>query len=193
MSEREFRLLTRAELAEMYDLHMKRDFPANELKPLSRLLKMIDQGVYEPYALFRDKALIAYAFYWRVGEEPYRMLDYFAVVSEERNKGVGSALLRDMLERFCRDGHGVFGEVEAPVTGDEATDALRRRRLDFYLRAGMRRVGYTSRVFGVPYLVIARGPEISDQALMETHRRIYREGLSQKAYEKNVFIPEGIK
>lgn len=192
MAEQEFRLLTKEELAELYRQHMKRDFPPDEMKPLAQLFKLMERGVYEPYALFREGKLIAYALYWKAGEDPYVMLDYFAVIPEERNKGTGSALLRDMLERFCRDGKGVFGEVEAPVSGDEATDALRRRRLGFYARAGLRRMNYTSRIFGVPFIVIAYGPEISEEGLMETHRRIYREALTQAAYEKNVFIPGAV-
>lgn len=187
----EFRLLSRDEVTEMYLIHMKRDFPPDELKQLSHILEMMERGVYEPYALFREGKLTAYAFYWRTeAGDPYVMLDYFAVVPEERNKGTGSALLRTMLEHFCRNGGGVFGEVEAPVSGDEAIDALRRRRLGFYARASLRQMGYTSYIFGVHYIVIAYGPEISDEALMETHRKIYREGLPTALYEKNVFIPE---
>lgn len=193
MTEQEFRLLTREELKQVYSQHMKRDFPPDELKPLPRLLELMDRGVYEPYALFREERLTAYAFYWRTGEDPYVMLDYFAVIPEERNRGTGSAFLRDMLERFCQNGGGVFGEVEAPVSGDAATDALRRRRLGFYDRAGLRRMGYTSRIYGVPYIIIAYGPEISDEALMETHRKIYKECLSEKAYRENVFIPEAVQ
>lgn len=193
MTEQEFRLLTREELTELYHQHMKRDFPPDELKPLSRLLDLLERGLYEPYALFREGKLTAYALYWKTGRDPYVMLDYFAVIPAERNKGTGSALLRDMLERFCQDGNGVFGEVEAPVSGDEDTDALRRRRLGFYARAGLRQMGYTSRIFGVPYIIIAYGPDISDESLMEIHREIYRNGLSEKAYRENVFIPEAIQ
>lgn len=192
MSEQEFRLLTKEELTELYCQHMKRDFPPDELKPLSRLWELMDRGLYDPYALFREGKVIAYAFYWKTKEDPYVLLDYFAVIPEERNKGTGSALLRDMLERFCQNGKGVFGEVEAPVSGDEETDALRRRRLDFYARAGLRRKEYTSRIFGVPYIIIFYGPEISEEALMETHRKIYRQALSEADYKKNVFIPGAV-
>ena len=193
MIEQEFRLLTKEELTEIYNRNMKQDFPPDELKSLSLLLRLMDQGNYEPYALFREGKVIAYAFYWKAGNRPYVMLDYFAVISEERNKGTGSALLRDMLERFCQNGSGVFGEVEAPVSGNEATDTLRRRRLGFYARAGLRRMNYTAQIFGVPYIIIAYGPEISDEELMKIHRRIYQEALSVESYQKNVFIPGAVE
>ena len=190
MGEREFRLLTGEELKELYEEHMRRDFPTDELKPLAVLLAMMGRGEYEPYGLFQGGELLAYALYWRSAGEKYVMLDYFAVMPEIRSQGIGSALLRDMLERFCKEGGGVFGEVEVPETGDEAVDALRRRRLGFYARAGMERRGYRTRVFGVPYLVLSYGPEISDGALMETARKLYRSAFPDgSVYEKHVMIP----
>ena len=45
---REFRLLTDEELIEVYHEHMERDFPPDELKPLSRLQKMRADGHYDP-------------------------------------------------------------------------------------------------------------------------------------------------
>lgn len=190
MAERTFRLLTRDELGRVFEEHMKRDFPADELKPLSRLYSLMDRGEYDPYALFEDGELLAYALYWRYQDHPYVMLDYFAVVPERRNGGTGSQLLREMLDRFCQNGGGVFGEVEIPETGDEAVDALRRRRLGFYARAGLRQMGYRTKVFGVPYITLAYGPEVSDEELMVTHEGLYRSVFQEKEkYEANVFIP----
>ncbi|WP_251448980.1 GNAT family N-acetyltransferase [Vermiculatibacterium agrestimuris] len=190
MNERKFLMLSEEELERLYEVHMRRDFPADELKPLSALLAMMGRGEYEPYGLFQDGELLAYALYWRAPGERYVMLDYFAVMPEIRNQGTGSELLRDMLERFCKDGGGVFGEVEIPETGDETVDTLRRRRLGFYARAGLRQMGFRTCIFGVPYLVLAYGPKISDEALMEVTRKLYREAFPDKSfYAKHVIIP----
>ena len=192
MSKEIFRLLTAEELEWLYHTHMKRDFPSDELKPLSRLRMLLDSGMYEPYGLFQGKEILAYALYWKTGKNPYVMLDYFAVLPEERNQGPGSILLQNMLHRFCQNGGGVFGEVEAPVSGNEEVDSLRRRRLEFYARAGLRKMGYTSRIFGVPYVILAYGPEISDGELMQTHQKLYHSVFSNEIYEKNVRIPGAI-
>ncbi len=190
MEPEEFRLLTGPELEELYREHMRRDFPAAELKPLPRLLALLERGEYEPYGLFADGKLKAFALFWKTPGADWVMLDYFAVLPAGRNQGTGSALLRDMLDRFCRDGRGVFGEVEIPDTGDGAVDELRRRRIGFYHRAGLREMGFRTKVFGVPYLILAYGPEVSDETLMETERRLYRAAFPDAAaYEKNIFIP----
>ncbi len=191
MAENTFRLLTDAELADLYTLHMTRDFPKAELKPLKALQVLTAQGFYQSYGLFDPAGqLMAYALYWTAGPgHDYVMLDYFAVLPHLRNAGVGSALLGDMLRRFCVDGKGVFGEVEVPDTGDEETDALRLRRLGFYARAGLRQMGYTTKIFTVPFLVLAYGPDISDDDLMDTHRAIYRTLRTGADYDHNIFIP----
>lgn len=186
--EGEFRLLTAQEMAWVHENHMKRDFPPAELKPISLLQKMLADGRYAPYALFQNGELAAYAFYWTAGE-PYALLDYFAVVPSRRNSGTGSQLLREMLDRFCVDGHGVFGEVEIPDTGIAEVDELRQRRLNFYFRAGLQKRGFTAKIFSVPYLVLSYGPEISDAELIEVDRRIYGASLPKAMYEENIFIP----
>ena len=102
MRDTQFRLLSPEELERLFHSHMKRDFPPDELKPLSRLLELMARGEYEPYGLFREGELAAYALYWKAGEDPYVMLDYFAVLPEGRNQGTGSELLGRMLDQFCQ-------------------------------------------------------------------------------------------
>lgn len=191
MAENTFRLLSDAELTDLYATHMTRDFPKAELKPLKALLSLTAQSLYQSYGLFDPAGhLMAYALYWSAGaDHSYVMLDYFAVLPHLRNAGVGSALLGDMLRRFCVDGKGVFGEVEVPDTGDEAVDALRLRRLGFYTRAGLRQMGYATKIFTVPFLVLAYGPYISDDDLMDTHRAIYRTLCPEPRFSRNIFIP----
>lgn len=190
MAERDFRVLTTQELGQLYNERMKEDFPANELKPLPWLIRLTEEGYYEPYGFYRDGTLVAYALFWGAGEEPCVMLDYFAVVPRERNRKVGGSLIKAMAELFGKRGLSVFLETEAPVTGDKETDDLRRRRIAFYERSGCRRVGYTCKAFGVPYIVMTFGPEIGEEELMKIHRRIYHSVLDDKLYEQNILIPE---
>lgn len=190
MSNRVFRLLEREELIALYNEHMTRDFPKAELKPLAGILGLLDRNQYLPYGLFQDEDLLSYALFWQTGaDDHYMMLDYFAVLPEGRNLGTGGTLLHEMLETFCSDGRGIFGEVEIPDTGDDEVDALRRRRLGFYHRAGLREMDFHTKVWGVPYIVLAYGPEISSQALMETTRKLYHNVFSDAIYQREVFIP----
>ena len=49
MTQQNFRLLTETELKRVYQEHMKEDFPPEERKSLSWMLKRIKSGLYEPY------------------------------------------------------------------------------------------------------------------------------------------------
>ena len=46
MSEGTFRLLSKGELEDLYHVHMERDFPPDELKPLSRLFELMEPMLF---------------------------------------------------------------------------------------------------------------------------------------------------
>jgi hypothetical protein len=190
MSELELRLLTVEQLEEVYHRHMKRDFPAAELKPLSILRRLMDSGCYDPYGVFQGDTLVGYAFFWTAAESPFALLDYLAVVSEQRNNGLGQVILGELTARFCQGDRGFFCEAEAPVSGCPATDSLRQRRLNFYLRCGGRLAEYGSRVFTVPYRVLSWGPPVEERVLMKYHQLIYQTSIPKQMYEENIVIPE---
>ncbi len=49
---------------------------------------------------------------------------------------------------------------------------------------------FRTKVFGVPYIIIAYGPEISDEELAEIDRKIYKSAFPDtKFYDKHIFIP----
>jgi len=73
-------------------------------------------------------------------------------------------------------------------------DDLRRRRLGFYGRSGMRQMGFCTKAFGVPYIIIAYGPEISDEELMEVDRRIYHSVCpTEEYYQEHITIPYAVE
>ena len=118
------------------------------------------------------------------------LLDYLAVCRDKpRGHGYGTAALRLLLDR-CRDRRGLLVEAEAEEPGAEAEEnALRRRRLAFYRRGGFRDLGYTARIFGVPYAMLVSGQ--SDQAgAAEAHRRLYHYEFSPWLYRRFIHIPE---
>jgi len=77
-------------------------------------------------------------------------LGYLAVAPAGRNRGVGTSLLRHVLERARVDGAGaVVLEVEDPdETDDPEERVLRERRIGFYTRVGAVRLPLT---WLVPY------------------------------------------
>ena len=156
-------------LHHIYHEHLSHAFPRMERKPLSAMEKLMAAGRYEALGLYDGEELAAYALLWDDPEGGYVLLDYLAV---------------------CRDRRGLLVEAEAEEPGAEAEEnALRRRRLAFYRRGGFRDLGYTARIFGVPYAMLVSGQ--SDQAeAAEAHRRLYHYEFSPWLYRRFIHIPE---
>lgn len=109
------RILTRAEITDTYNVHMKNDFPKDELKPFSMILRSLDKRQYICYGIFSGDILCGYAYFAIIvdNNKEYYLLDYFATVREMRGKGIGSAFL-NMLNEHMTDVEMVICETENP-------------------------------------------------------------------------------
>lgn len=56
------RLLSSSERKEVYHLHMKQDFPKNELRPLRMIDSLVRSGTYYTFGIFEKEQLCAYAY-----------------------------------------------------------------------------------------------------------------------------------
>lgn len=174
MADWELRRLEGDLLRTVYRDHLKADFPPEERKPLFAIEGLVRGGRYDTLGLYEGETLLAYAFLWRDREGRCVLLDYLAVCRGGRGRGVGSGFLALLGEHY-RDFDGIL--VESEALGAEASpeeNAVRRRRIEFYTRAGFRKLDYEVRLFGVHYVVLASGTLKSADALA-AHRRHYRQ------------------
>lgn len=182
------RELTRAELKTVYDTEMVHTFPPAELKPFAAMEQLLDKGRYRPLGLFEeDGTLVSYLLLWTDSSGRYALGDYLGTIASRRNGGLGAKLLHMVFESFP-EFKCILGEAEVPDSGDLEADALRRRRLAFYERNGLRYLNYDCALFGVHYRCLVYG-EIGDEEAIEAHRRIYAEQFSPKQMERFIQIP----
>ena len=185
----ELRILSKAELERLYYNEMKRAFPPSELKPLKSMEDMRDTNRYEPLGLFDGEELLGYAMVWMEPDIPHVLLDYLGTVEGKRNGGLGTKTLALLRERYAHRGY-IFGEAERDNSPDPEERALQSRRLDFYIRNGLRYAGYDCALFGVHYeTLILGGEEVTAEELMQAHQTIYRRQIPAKHYERFVQIP----
>lgn len=187
MAEDRLITLDRAGLKALYHSQITPTFPPAERRPLRAMLRLLDQGVYRPLALVRGEDVLAYALLWRDRENGYALLDYLGVCPSCRGQGVGSALLRAVLEtcRVC-----LLAEVEAPGPSlPPEENALRTRRLDFYRRAGFSVLPYEADIFRVRYVMLTSGDPQDAAGAMEAHIRLYRTQFAPPVYRRMVHIP----
>lgn len=140
--------LTPADLDALYPI-MQRDFPPDELKPLSRLHAMHEMGLYHMLSLEEDGVRRGYAFLVAPPGRNAVLLDYLAMDASLRGGGYGSACLRLLQERYPG---GIVLETEAPEdAADEADRQVREKRIRFYHRAGFRYFPFYASAFGVHF------------------------------------------
>lgn len=182
--------LTPDSITEIYETHMRQDFPASELKPLAKILAMYEKQLYHCYAMLQDKKTVAYAFFSSAPESGYLLLDYYAVCAEYRNSGLGSQFF-PLLKQACADKSGFLAEVENPayISSDEEQD-IANRRIEFYKRNGWLMTSVASCLFDVEFLIIQLPFK---EVLPETEvrnqlRHLYQAMFSDASYHKYVVI-----
>ncbi len=181
----ELKLLNKEELVQLYNDEMVFDFPKSELKPVRAMLRLMDEGKYEPLLVLEDGEAIGYAMVWLPPSREGALLEYFGVLRGKRNGGLGTRILHILAERYGQ----IFGEAEAPTSDDPAENDLRRRRIAFYLRNGLRVLDYECALFGVHFNCLYLGPEADDRKIEKLHRSVYADYFSPEHMEKYVQLP----
>ena len=181
--------LTAEQVRDLYARRLTRDFPPDELKPLSRIEQAMTRGEYVCYGAVEGGAILAYAFFVLLGR--LALFDYYAVDEPLRDRGIGSRFMRALIEGPLADMDCVLLEVDDP-DGAEALGevALRRRRLVFYLKNGLVETGVKATVYGVDFdiLTLPVRERPSADGVRRMYARLYRAILPPPLYEKWVKI-----
>ena len=181
----ELRMLNKDELVRIYNDEMVYDFPKAELKPVKGMLHLMDLGKYEPLAVEEAGELIGYATVWLPPERNGALLEYFGVLRGKRCAGFGTTILHLLERRYGQ----IFGEVECPDSDDPEENALRHRRIGFYLRNGLRVLDYECALFGVHFNCLYLGPEQDDRKVEALHRSVYADYFSEGHMAKYIQLP----
>lgn len=171
-----WRLLTKQEIDIVYEEHMKRDFPPQELPPFPPALELIACGEGWFFGIF-DKEneaqgkgdfevkanegngditlekLAAYIQVLKPEHCSYALLNYYAVLPAYRNSGLGTRLLED-LQMHLPKVKGIIIEAEIPKRAEDAKMA--KRRLEFYERAGAVNTMWQEQVYDAWYYILVK-------------------------------------
>ncbi len=176
------------EIRNVYEIHMKKDFPPDELKPLKAIFAMLERGFYDCFGFYEEGKLKAYAFFvihpqWEVG-----LLDYLAVCEPYRGSGIGGKCLRAVKD-YYKDKKGILLECESVDSGGDPQEIkIREQRIRFYERNGCRKTDVKSRLFGVEYTILYMPFHNQEIQALEELERVYREMFPEKTYEKQVAV-----
>lgn len=169
---------------------MRLDFPADEIKPFSMIEQLYHKGVYSGYGFYENDTLLAYAFFCNTNDRKYILLDYLAVLQKHRSGGYGSRFL-SMLREQLSDYNCLLLEVDDDnFAKTDAEQALRRRRIGFYLRNGVEKSPVRSVVYGchfkIMYIPLAK--PAGKQDVYDALASLYRTLFTPKQFMQNAEI-----
>ncbi|MCR5078421.1 MAG: GNAT family N-acetyltransferase [Bacilli bacterium] len=155
-------------------------FPPQERPPFEALFSWKDKGLTEFLNIYDGQTFLGFVHLVHYKDLLY--LFFFALNEENRNKGYGSKILRELRDRYEGNRLYLLAEEVNPKYEDNAN---RKRREAFYTRNGLINSRALIVEYGVPYELYYAGQEVSKKE----HFALMRELLGEKAfsiYYKNV-------
>ena len=119
-------------------------FPKEERKPFSVIYKMARQGKSDVWCVFVDRQFAGFGA--TINGPELVLLDYFAVESKLRGRGIGTEALKGLMAHY-RD-YGFFVEIEG-TWEDSPEKAAREKRKQFYVNCELVPMPVRAEVFGV--------------------------------------------
>lgn len=182
-----------AEELELFYAWMGKQFHPGELKRLSHIWDMCERGLYAAYGLWDGEALIAYALLANTKDGRKHMLDYYAVLPEYQDHGIGSMFLKRLSEELA--GEAILLEVEDPdYAPDEEERAHWQRRIRFYERNGCVHTKVKLNLYGFDYTLMQLPQEkrLDDQQVRAAMEEIYHTFSPPEMYAKYVNFRENV-
>lgn len=193
---------TTAQVPYLYQNFIIPYFPAKEVKPLKNILRMMDTKLYRVLCITSDQRnfplknnesnVEGVAFLTTCPDADFYLLDYLAVHSTARSKGLGSLLLNE-CGRFT-DGLPVIIETESIETAKNDLQRCQRiNRNRFYTKNGAQPTGIRSCIFDTTYdnWILSQTPsELTQEELRDRLRKLYHFMVPNiNLYEKSIKIP----
>lgn len=183
----ELKKLDKKTVIQIFDEHIINDFPKSEIRPLKSMLKLYDKKQYICFGLY-DKVLIGYAFFVLIEGKEYLLLDYFAIISGNRNSGIGSIFIKKLQYKLA--GYLILAEVEKAQGHHMEEIEIRKKRINFYLKNDFKFSDITCHLFGVDYHILyySHHQELDNKKIYDYLDSIYHSLYDPIAYHLFVKI-----
>lgn len=185
----ECKILDAPRVGEIYAHDLARDFPKEEIKPLSHIYGYMEKGRYTTLGFYEEGVFKAYAFLFKL--ENALLLDYFAVCPPYRGKGIGSYAIR-LIKEGLSERDILICESEDPQKAKNNKEREKRsKRLSFYERNGFSDSFLTSLVFDVGYkvLYLNKGKCLqTKENIKNNYIKIYKEMIGENKFREKIKI-----
>lgn len=171
----EVKKLSNEKIKKVYNNKLPLDFPPDEIRPWESFESCLNKKLYFGYGLYEEN-LLSYALFVNSKNSSSVMLDFYAVDSSLRGRGIGQTFLKEIRAK-SKDYNGIILEVEDPAFApNDKEKAIRKRRIEFYKRNKAYVTNIRSNVLGVPFIVMYMpiNGKITDEKICEEIKEIYK-------------------
>lgn len=168
----------------------KEIFPSNERKPLAHIKNLYNKGFLEIIEILDEEKIVGFFITNILPQNPYVLLDFFAIFPEQQSKGYGSRAI-NLLKELYKNYEGIYIEVERPDKLEQ--DINKQRRIKFYEKLGFYNLGYDLKLFNVAFstfILPINETKQSNKDIINKIKEIYIAVLGKENYTKNCILVE---
>jgi GNAT superfamily N-acetyltransferase len=118
----------------------KSSFPLNETRAVERVVTMLKDDLnYHLFISKKNNSVVGMSLMYIFKSLKIGLLDYMAIISTYRGRGIGKELFKFTFDKFCsliNNGIGLLMEIQIEEVNDPEENAIRKNRIRFYTRLG---------------------------------------------------------
>lgn len=166
----------------------KKIFPEIERKTYSNLEKSYNNNITEIIEIIEDEQFVGFFIVNILKNNPYVLLDYFAILPKYQQRGYGSNAIK-LLKEMYKNYDGIYIEIEKVGNGDnDEENKIRQRRSNFYEKLGFHKTGFDIELFTVlfsTYILPCSKNKFSDEEVIKDIFSIYDAVLGKRRTKEN--------
>lgn len=170
------------EFKSLYRKHIVFDFPATERPNLQGFRKRILENKEEVYIWGEEGQEKAYFISYPL--EEYILISFLAVYKEQRGKGTGTKLLKEIAEKY-KDKKGILLEVENPeFAKTQKEKRIQEKRIQFYEKSNYKIIeNLKVKLFGVNFKIMiapSKEEKIDKEEIKDKMQQFYETIIDKK-------------
>lgn len=166
-------------------------FPEVERKDYADIKKSYNNNITDIIEIIVEEQFVGFFITDSLKDNPYILLDFFAILPKYQNNGYGSEAIK-LLKEMYKDYDGIFIEIEKIGNGDnEKENQIRQRRAKFYENLGFHKLGFDIELFTVlfsAYMLPCSKNIFVDEKVIKNILEIYNAILGEEKIKKNCNI-----
>lgn len=166
----------------------KKIFPEVERKTYTHLKKSYNNNTTEIIEIIEDEQFVGFFIVNILKNNPYVLLDYFAILPKYQHRGYGSNAIK-LLKEMYKNYDGIYIEIEKVGNGDnDEENKIRQRRANFYEKLGFHKMGFDIELFTVlfsTYIFPCSKDKFSDEEVIKDIFAIYDAVLGKRRVKEN--------